>query len=94
MFYLFLYNQTLLPAGSNPKGTQRNEIWQMNVFHFVEFRKLKYVDNAIDNYLGFQWAIALKSDKADPVIIHLLEVMVNMDIPAQIKGRQCSSIYL
>ena len=36
-----LYNQTPLPAGSNPKGTQRNEIWQMNVFHFVEFGKPK-----------------------------------------------------
>ena len=32
-----LYNQIPLPAGSNPKGTQRNEIWQMDVLHFVKF---------------------------------------------------------
>jgi hypothetical protein len=38
-----LYNQTLLPTGTNPKGTQRNNIWQMDVFHFTKFCKLKYV---------------------------------------------------
>ncbi|KAL6030018.1 hypothetical protein STEG23_006786 [Scotinomys teguina] len=48
------YNQTLLPAGCNPKGTQRNDIWQMDVFHFAEFGKLKYVHHAIDTYSGFQ----------------------------------------
>ena len=38
-----LYNQILLPAGSNPKGIQRNEIWEMDAFHFAEFGKLNYV---------------------------------------------------
>ncbi|KAL6031325.1 hypothetical protein STEG23_000678 [Scotinomys teguina] len=79
------YNQTLLPAGCNPKGTQRNEIWQMDVFHFAEFGKLKYVHHSIDTYSGFQWATALSSEKADSVITHLLEVMAIMGIPAQIK---------
>ena len=50
------YNQTPLPAGSNPKGTQRNEIWQMDVFYFTEFEKLKYVHHTFDTYTGFQWA--------------------------------------
>lgn len=27
-----LCNQTPLPAGNNPKGTQTNEIWQMDGF--------------------------------------------------------------
>ncbi|KAL6087154.1 hypothetical protein STEG23_023411, partial [Scotinomys teguina] len=79
------YNQTLLPAGCNPKGTQRNDIWQMDVFHFAEFGKLKYVHHTIDTYSGFQWATALSSEKADSVITHLLEVMAIMGIPAQIK---------
>ncbi|KAL6036096.1 hypothetical protein STEG23_018017 [Scotinomys teguina] len=79
------YNQTPLPAGCNPKGTQRNEIWQMDVFHFAEFGKLKYVHHTIDTYSGFQWATALSSEKADSVITHLLEVMAIMGIPAQIK---------
>ena len=38
-----LYNQTWLPTGTNPKGTQRNDIWQINVFHFTKFGKRKYV---------------------------------------------------
>ncbi|KAL6059743.1 hypothetical protein STEG23_009665, partial [Scotinomys teguina] len=71
------YNQTLLPAGCNPKGTQRNEIWQMDVFHFAEFGKLKYVHHTIDTYSGFQWATALSSEKADSIITHLLEVMAS-----------------
>ncbi|KAL6032385.1 hypothetical protein STEG23_008139, partial [Scotinomys teguina] len=79
------YNQTPLPAGCNPKGTQRNEIWQMDVFHFAEFGKLKYVQHTIDTCSGFQWATALSSEKADSVIMHLLEVMAIMGIPAQIK---------
>ena len=54
-----LYNQTPLPAGSNPKGTQRNEIWQIDVFHFVEFGKLKYVHHTIDTYSDCQWVIPL-----------------------------------
>ncbi|KAL6093039.1 hypothetical protein STEG23_031351, partial [Scotinomys teguina] len=79
------YNQTPLPTGCNPKGTQRNDIWQMDVFHFAEFGKLKYVHHTIDTYSGFQWATALSSEKADSVITHLLEVMAIMGIPAQIK---------
>ena len=80
-----LYNQTPLPAGTNPKGTQRNEIWQMDVFHFAEFGKLKYVHHIIDTYSGFLWATALSSEKTDSVITYLLEVMDIMGIPAQIK---------
>lgn len=32
-----LYNQTQLPAGNNPKDSQRNKIWQMDIFHFIDF---------------------------------------------------------
>ena len=34
------YNQIPLPTGSNPKRTQRHEIWQMDMFHFTGFGKL------------------------------------------------------
>ena len=68
-----LYSQTPLPTGTNPKGTQRNEIWQMDVFHFTEFGKLKYAHHTIDTYSGFQWA--------DSVNTHLLKVMAIMGIP-------------
>lgn len=31
------FNQTPLPEESSHKSMQRNEIWQMTVFHFTEF---------------------------------------------------------
>ncbi|ERE69715.1 sorting nexin-6-like protein [Cricetulus griseus] len=71
------YNQTPLPAGCNPKGIRRNEVWQMDVFHFAEFGNLKYVHHTIDTFSGFQWATALNSEKADSVITHLLEEKKN-----------------
>ena len=80
MSYLFfLYNQTPLPAGSNPKDMQRNEIWQVDVFYFVEFGKIKYVHHTIDTYSGFQWATVLSSEKVDSVITYLLKVMATID---------------
>ena len=80
-----LYTQTPLLARSNPKGTQRNETWQMDVFHFVEIGKLNYVHHSIDTYSCFNWATALISEKADFGIRHLLEIMTIMGIPVQIK---------
>ena len=78
-----------MPAGSNPRGTQKNKIWQMDVFHLMEFGKLKYVHHMIDTYSGFRWVTNLNLEKADSVITHLLEIMVIMDIPAQIKTDNC-----
>ena len=57
----------------------------MDVFHFAEFGKLKYVHHTIDAYSGFQWDTPLSSEKADSVITHLLQVMAIMGISAQIK---------
>ena len=57
----------------------------MDVFHFTEFGNLRYVHHTIDTFSGFQWATALSSEKADSVIIPLLEVMAIMGIPVQIK---------
>ena len=58
----------------------------MYVFHFPEFGKLNYVHHSIDTYSGFQWATALSSEKANSVIMHLLEVIAIIGIPAQIKA--------
>ena len=74
-----LYNQTPLPTGTNPKDTQRNDIWQMDVFHFTEFGKVKYVHHTINTYSGYKWA------NADSVITHQLEVIAFMGIPIQMK---------
>ena len=51
----FLYSQAPLSAESNPKDTQRNENWQMDMFNFAELGKLKYLQqHIIDTYSGFQ----------------------------------------
>ncbi|KAL6034728.1 hypothetical protein STEG23_021964, partial [Scotinomys teguina] len=57
----------------------------MDVFHFAEFGKLKYVHDTINTYPGFQWATGSNSEKAGSVTTHLLEVVAIMGIPAQIK---------
>ena len=57
----------------------------MDIFHFAEFGKLKYVCHTIDRYAGFKWTTALSSEKPDSVITHLLEVMAIKGIPVQIK---------
>lgn len=48
-----LYNQTLLTVGSKSKCFQRNEIWQMGVFQFSEFGKLKYMHHTMNIYSEF-----------------------------------------
>ena len=42
----------------------------MDVFHFTEFGKVKYVHHTINTYSGFKQATALVSEKADSVIKH------------------------
>ena len=57
----------------------------MDMFHFADFGKLKFIHYSIYTYSGFQCATALSSEKADSVIMHLVEVMAIMGIPLQIK---------
>lgn len=56
----------------------------MNVLHFAEFGKHRYIHQTIV-YSGFQWATALSSAKTACVITPLLEIMPIIRIPAQIK---------
>lgn len=80
-----LYNQTLLFTVNNSKDTQRNKIWQIDMFYFAEFGKLNYMHQIINTYSGLQWTTALASEKDDSIISHLLEVMIIMKIFIQIK---------
>lgn len=57
----------------------------MEVFHFVQFGKLKYVYHTIAIYSGFQWATALSSERADSVITYVLEIMAIMGISVKIR---------
>lgn len=83
---MFFVQPNTLPAGGNPKGAQKNEICQMDMFHFAEFGKLKYVLYTFDTYSGFQWTISLSLEKADTVTKHFLEIIAIMDIHVQIKS--------
>ena len=47
----------------------------MDVFIIAEFGNVKYILSTIDTFSWFQWATYLKSEKADSIITHLLEVM-------------------
>ena len=80
-----LYNQIPLSSGTKRKGTKRNVIWQMDVFHFTKFGKLKCVLYTVDTYSRFQRATALTTEKADTIVTYLLEVMAIMGISTQIK---------
>ena len=47
---------TLSPVphlGVNPQGLMPNHIWQMDVTHYAEFGKLKYIHVCIDTCSGF-----------------------------------------
>lgn len=57
----------------------------MDVFHFAEFDKSKYVHHTIFTYSECKWATALSSEKANSVIAHLLKAMAIMKTPVQIK---------
>jgi hypothetical protein len=57
----------------------------MDVFHFAEFGTQRYMHHTIDMCSGFQWATAIRSEKADCVITWLLEIMaLIMGTPTQI----------
>ena len=60
----------------------KDEIWQMDVFHFFFFCKVKICTSYNRHVSGFQWATALSSEKAESVITHLLEVMAVVGTPA------------
>ena len=57
----------------------------MDMFHFAERIKLKYVHHTVVTYSRIQWATALSSEKADSVITYLLDVMAIVGIHVQIK---------
>lgn len=53
--------------------------------YFASFGRLHQLHHIIDTYSGFQWAIALSSEKASAVIQHLYECFNIMDLTHTIK---------
>ncbi|KFR06524.1 hypothetical protein N306_05127, partial [Opisthocomus hoazin] len=71
--------------GVNPKGLQALALWQMDVMHFSEFGRLKYVHVTIDTFSKMIWATALPGEKAQHVCKHLLSCFAVQGVPEEIK---------
>ncbi|NXT27550.1 POK11 protein, partial [Syrrhaptes paradoxus] len=44
------------PGGVNPRGLHSLQLWQMDVTHFPEFGRLKYIHSSIDIFSGALFA--------------------------------------
>lgn len=72
-------------VGINPKGLLPLKIWQMDVTHFAEFGKLRYVHVSVDTCSGVIHATPLAGEKARNVIAHCLEAWAGWGKPQQLK---------
>jgi transposase InsO family protein len=62
-----------------------NNIWQMDVTHYAEFGKLKYIHVCIDTCSGFLFASLNTGEAFKNVIDHCLQVFNAMGLPKLIK---------
>ncbi|KFP70725.1 hypothetical protein N310_11450, partial [Acanthisitta chloris] len=74
-----------LGLGTNPKGLNANEIWQMDVTHLPAFGRLKYLHVTIDTFSHFIWATAQVGEQAKHVERHLNTCIAIMGVPQTIK---------
>jgi hypothetical protein len=70
--------------GVNPQGIIHNQLWQMDVTHFFDFGKLKYVYVTINTFSGFLLATALTGKATKSVISHCLHCFSMLGVPNQI----------
>jgi len=57
----------------------------MDIMHFSEFGRLKYVHVTIDTFSKMIWATALPGEKAQHVCKHLLSCFAVLVVPEEIK---------
>jgi transposase InsO family protein len=79
---------TLSPVphlGTNPRGLMPNHIWQMDVTHYAEFGKLKYIHVCIDACSGFLFASLHTGEASRNVIDHCLQAFDAMGLTKIIK---------
>lgn len=62
-----------------------NHIWQMDITHYAEFRKLKYIHVCIDTCSGFIFASLHTGEASRNVIDHCLQAFNVMGLPKVIK---------
>uniref|UniRef100_A0A5F9DJY2 RNA-directed DNA polymerase n=1 Tax=Oryctolagus cuniculus TaxID=9986 RepID=A0A5F9DJY2_RABIT len=78
----------LLPVpyyGINPRGLFPNQLWQLDITHFMEFGKQKYIHVPIDTCSGFIFASLHTGEATKHVIAHCLQAFASLGTPKQIK---------
>jgi transposase InsO family protein len=68
-----------------------NHIWQIDVTHYVEFGKLKYIHVCIDTCSGFLFASLRTGEASRNVIDHCLQAFKAIGLPKVIKTDNESS---
>ncbi|NXN38968.1 POK6 protein, partial [Rhinoptilus africanus] len=70
-----------LGMGGNPRGINSGEVWQMDVTHFPEFGRLKYIHVCIDTFSGAMYASAHAGESAKDVEKHLIQAFAALGVP-------------
>jgi transposase InsO family protein len=87
---------TLSPVphlGVNPRGLMPNHIGQMDVTHYVESGKLKYIHVCIDTCSGFPFASLYTGGASNNVTDHCLQAFNAMELPKLIKRDKGASYF-
>jgi hypothetical protein len=71
--------------GVNPQGLMTNLIWQMEVAHYAEFGKLRYIHVCIDTCSGFLFASLHTDESSKNLNDHCLQAFNVMGFPKLIK---------
>ncbi|KFO77685.1 hypothetical protein N303_04815, partial [Cuculus canorus] len=73
-------------AGSvNPRGLRSLQLWQIDVTHYSEFGKLRYIHSSIDTFSGASFASCHTGEKACEVCKHFMRAFATLGTPSQIK---------
>jgi transposase InsO family protein len=77
----------------NPQGLMPNHIWQMDVTHYAEPGKLKYIHVCIDTCSGFPFASLHTGEASKNVTDHCLQAFNAMGLPKVIQADNRTSYY-
>uniref|UniRef100_A0A8D2IRU6 RNA-directed DNA polymerase n=1 Tax=Varanus komodoensis TaxID=61221 RepID=A0A8D2IRU6_VARKO len=69
----------------NPRGTQANQTWQMDVTHVPSLGPFNKLHLTVDTYSGFIWATPMKGETSRHVIQHCIRTFAVMGKPLAIK---------
>ncbi|NWI82533.1 POK11 protein, partial [Dryoscopus gambensis] len=69
----------------NPRGLASCEVWQMDVTHFPEFGRQKYVHVTIGTFSGAVYASAHAGERAEHAKKYLLQAFTVLGVPREIK---------